>query len=145
MKETTQQVDVEKSVNNNANGAGSPTAVRPFNPSRANTNPFIGRLGGNQVFVLDRNDAANAELLKEQPDAAPYMTIRQQLDLNGFKNLGLWKAALIEGMGKNPNPVQSAILVITINPLPQAPSCSSTSQSGSTCPRLKSPPLQQRN
>jgi len=103
MKETTQQVDVEKSVNNNANGAHSMT-VRPFNPSRANTNPFIGRLGGNQEFVLDRNDAANAELLKEQPDAAPYMTIRQQLDLNGFKNLGLWKSALIEGIGKNPNP-----------------------------------------
>jgi hypothetical protein len=104
MKETTQQVDVEKSVNNNANDAHSPMAVRPSNPSRANTSPFVGRLGGNQEFVLDRNDSANAELLKEQPDAAPYMTIREQLDLNGFKNLGLWKSALIEGIGKNLNP-----------------------------------------
>jgi hypothetical protein len=144
MKETTQQRDVEKSVNN-ANGNESPmVAVRPSNPSRANTNPFIGRLGGNQEFVLDRHDAANAELLKEQPDAAPYMTIRQQLDLNGFKSLGLWKSALIEGMGRNPI-ARPATLVISTNPLLQAPSCSSTSQSGSTCPPLKSPPLQQRN
>jgi hypothetical protein len=104
MKETTQQVDVEKSVNNNASGTHSPMAVRPSNPSRANTRPFVGRLGGNQEFVLDRNDSANAELLKEQPDAAPYMTIREQLDLKGFKNLGLWKSALIEGIGNNLNP-----------------------------------------
>jgi hypothetical protein len=145
MKETTQPRDVEKSVNNNAHGAESLTAVRPSNSSKANTNPFIGRLGGNQAFVLDRHDAANAELLKEQPDAAPYMTIRQQLDLNGFKNLGLWKAALIEGMGKDFSPARPATLVISINPLLQAPSCSSTSQSGSTYPPLKSPPLQRRN
>jgi hypothetical protein len=104
MKETMQQVDVERSVNNNADGAHPAMAVRPSNPSRANTRPFVGRLGGNQEFVVDRNDSANAELLKEQPDAAPYMTIREQLDLNGFKNLGLWKSALIEGIGRNLHP-----------------------------------------
>jgi len=104
MKETKQQVDVEKSVTNNANGAHSTMALHRSNPSRTNTTPFVGRLGGNQEFVLDRNDSANAELLKEQPDAAPYMTIREQLDLKGFKNLGLWKSALIEGIGKNLTP-----------------------------------------
>lgn len=62
-------------------------------------NPFIGRLGGNQAFVLDPNNAANASTLKLEPDAAPGMTIRQQLDLKGFRSIAIWKAALMEGVG----------------------------------------------
>lgn len=66
----------------------------------SNTTPFIGRLGGNQEFVLDRGDAANAGILKEQPDSAPCMTLREQFDLVGFRSSGLYKSAMIEGIGR---------------------------------------------
>lgn len=62
-------------------------------------NPFIGRLGGNQAFVLDPNNAANASTLKLEPDAAPGMTLQQQFDLRGFKSIGIWKAAMMESVG----------------------------------------------
>lgn len=86
-------------VENNAPRSNSVATARSY---QATTRPFIGRLGGNQGFVLDRHNAANAEILKEQPDSAPCMTLGEQFDLRGFRNLGLWKAALIEGVGAFP-------------------------------------------
>ena len=62
---------------------------------------FIGRLGGNQEFVIDPDNAANAKILERTPDAAPGMTLRQQFDCKPFVYLGLWKAAFIEGVGKS--------------------------------------------
>ena len=59
---------------------------------------FAGRIGGNQSFVLDRSDPLNAALLARVPDAAPYMSIRQQLSIHGFLEPDLWRAALIEGI-----------------------------------------------
>jgi hypothetical protein len=61
--------------------------------------PFAGRLGGNGAFVVDR-DATNASLLRDTPDAAPCMTLAEQLDLRPFRKIGLWKSAALEGMGK---------------------------------------------
>jgi glycerol uptake facilitator-like aquaporin len=61
--------------------------------------PFVGRIGGNQAFVLDRTNASHISLLQDIPDAAPNMTIAEQFDLKGFKCAGVWKAALVEGMG----------------------------------------------
>lgn len=61
--------------------------------------PFVGRIGANQAFVLDPNDAANASALEREPDAAPGMTLKQQFDLRGFTNISLWKAAIAECMG----------------------------------------------
>ena len=61
---------------------------------------FAGRIGGNQVFVLDRENDGNAEILKQQPDAAPGMSLGQQFDVRPFRSIGLWKAAMIEGIGK---------------------------------------------
>jgi hypothetical protein len=106
MATSRQQTNLEKAINpngnssrtdveNNANRSNSVTKVPSYNTT---TRPFIGRLGGNQGFVLDRHNAANAEILKEQPDSAPCMTLREQFDLRGFRSLGLWKAALIEGL-----------------------------------------------
>lgn len=67
---------------------------------RCNVTPFAGRLGGQQTVILDRDDEKNRQILKEAPDAAPYMTFKEQYDLRPFQALGLWKAAAIEGMGK---------------------------------------------
>jgi hypothetical protein len=91
------RTDVENSASHDANRSNSIVTVPSY---QATTRPFIGRLGGNQGFVLDRHNAANAEILKEQPDSAPCMTLKEQFDLRGFRSLGLWKAALIEGVGE---------------------------------------------
>ena len=65
-----------------------------------NTTPFAGRVGGNQAFILDRDDAANAAVLQDVPDAAPGMTLAEQFDLRSLRSIGLWRAALLEGMGE---------------------------------------------
>ncbi|KAF3932560.1 Aquaporin-4 [Dactylellina cionopaga] len=61
--------------------------------------PFAARLGGNQEFVLDRDDPRNAAVLEDIPDAAAHMTIKQALDLRGFRQSLLWKTAVMEGVG----------------------------------------------
>ena len=91
------RTDVEKTPTLDRDGFNSAARTPSYNTT---TRPFIGRLGGNQGFVLDRHNTANAEILKEQPDSAPCMTLKEQFDLRGFRNLGLWKAALIEGVGE---------------------------------------------
>ena len=64
--------------------------------------PFAGRIGGNQDFTVDRSDpsGSNADLIKKTPDAAPLLTLRDALDLNGFRQLIVWKSAIIEFWGK---------------------------------------------
>jgi len=90
------RLDVEKTATEGFNRSNSQATTPSYNQT---TRPFIGRLGGNQEFVLDRHNVANAEILREQPDSAPCMTLREQFDLQGFRSLGLWKAAAIEGFG----------------------------------------------
>ncbi len=90
------RIDVENNASRDTNRSNFIAKDPSYNTT---TRPFIGRVGGNQGFVLDRHNAANAEILKEQPDSAPCMTLREQFDLRGFRSLGLWKAALIEGIG----------------------------------------------
>lgn len=87
-------IDVEKT--SNLNHANPPINNKMH---RTNTLPFAGRLGGNQGYALDRSDSNNDEILKQLPDAALSMTLREQLDLHGFTSLSLWKAAVLEGMG----------------------------------------------
>lgn len=60
---------------------------------------FAGRVGGNQDFILDRNDPGNVELLERVPDAAPCMTFAEIFDLKGFYSLDLWKFAMLECVG----------------------------------------------
>lgn len=100
--------DVENTTHRNPNNSFHHTVLSNSPSYNTTTRPFIGRLGGNQEFVLDRHNAANADILREQPDSAPCMTLKEQFDLRGFRNIGLWKAALIEGVGEEqPFPVES--------------------------------------
>jgi hypothetical protein len=62
--------------------------------------PFAGRIGGNQEFTLDQSDPNSKRILKEIPDAAPFVTWKASFDLNQFWQINLWKAALIEGWGE---------------------------------------------
>lgn len=98
------QSDTEKALQNspshnsqNASNTETPLVMKKI--YRTNTQPFIGRLGGNQGFVLDGRDGDDSEKVKEAPDAAPCMSIRDQLGLGGFRCPGLWKAGVLEGVG----------------------------------------------
>lgn len=95
------RLDVEKNrtESNNSNTTTTEHVHRPSSKIQTNIQPFIGRLGGNQEFILDRDDASNAALIKSIPDSAPSMTLTDQFDLNGFRCLGLWKSAMMEGVG----------------------------------------------
>ena len=64
------------------------------------SSPFAGRLGGNQEFVVDRENPENAVLLERMPDAAPNLSLREAFDLRGFAQAELYRAAVIEGIGK---------------------------------------------
>lgn len=66
---------------------------------RPSVNVYAGRIGGNQEYILDRDDPDNKSLLERNPDAAPMIPLRQLLDLRGLRNLGLWKQAFVEGIG----------------------------------------------
>lgn len=61
--------------------------------------PFAGRMGGNQDFVVDRNDPRNEKVLERVPDAASCMTMQEVFDLRGFLSADLWKFALLECVG----------------------------------------------
>ncbi|KAN0069491.1 Aquaporin-like protein [Elaphomyces granulatus] len=95
--------DVEKDLNNDRLSVpvlNQPSTESPTHHTHQISDvPFTGRLGGNQAFVLDRDDVGNASILQDIPDAAPWMTLAEQLDLRPFRTLSLWKAAILEGMG----------------------------------------------
>ncbi|KAF9892120.1 hypothetical protein FE257_002526 [Aspergillus nanangensis] len=63
---------------------------------KAQVQPFVGRIGGNQGLVLDREDPDNASFLKRVPDAAPLMTFRDAFNPQGFMDLNLWRFAVVE-------------------------------------------------
>jgi glycerol uptake facilitator-like aquaporin len=84
---------------------------RATSPSLAT--PFAGRLGGNQEFTLDRNDPSNQELLRKVPDAAPNLSLKEAFDLRGFREIGLWKASLIEFVGMLSLPLYHMTMMLT--------------------------------
>lgn len=71
----------------------------PNAAGRGARDPFAGRLGGNQTYVVDRSNPENADLLKKVPDAAPNLNFREAFDFRGFTDWDLYKAAVIEGVG----------------------------------------------
>lgn len=66
---------------------------------RPTVNVYAGRIGGNQEYILDREDPDNRSLLEQNPDAAPMIPYRQLFDLRGLRNVSLWKQAFVEGIG----------------------------------------------
>ena len=61
--------------------------------------PFAGRIGANQEFSLSRQQCTDPELLDKIPDAAPWVPLRDALSPRQFFEIGLWKAAAVEGIG----------------------------------------------
>ncbi|KIN05169.1 hypothetical protein OIDMADRAFT_115909 [Oidiodendron maius Zn] len=71
-------------------------ASLPANPA---SQPFAGRLGGNQEFILDPKNVDNVQTLKRVPDASPFISISEIFNLRGFLEIELWKAAVTEFIG----------------------------------------------
>jgi len=69
--------------------------------------PFAGRLGGNQDFIASTHtsDSELREIIKKTPDAAPLGHFEDILDLRGFREPMVWKAAVIECWGMCPSVV----------------------------------------
>lgn len=63
--------------------------------SNINSQPFAGRIGGNQLFALLSSDCIGNEPADARRDA----TWKQILDVRGFYDSKLWKNALLEGFG----------------------------------------------
>ena len=74
--------------------AASPTGQINSHTKTASSS-FAGRIGGNQAFIVDRHDGSNTALLRNEPDAAPGMSLKEQLDIRPFRAVGLWKAAMV--------------------------------------------------
>jgi hypothetical protein len=68
------------------------------------THPFAVRVGGNQDFIVDRDDPKNVEVLKEVPDAAPRMILAEIFDLRGFLSPELRKFAILKCVDKSITP-----------------------------------------
>jgi hypothetical protein len=94
------------------NGSSLPFAGRiggnqqftlPSADTTASALPFAGRIGGNQDFTTQhpRLSISDADLVKKTPDAAPLLSLRDVLDLKGFSQPIIWKAAIIECWGKS--------------------------------------------
>jgi hypothetical protein len=90
MAESSRPWDIEKDVDDSHRPTPRPKLV---------VQPFAGRLGGNQEFILDRSISVNAVILQEIPDAAPGMSLAEQFDLRPFRTFSLWKAAALEAIG----------------------------------------------
>ncbi|KAE8374005.1 aquaporin-like protein [Aspergillus bertholletiae] len=83
--------------------------------------PFAGRLGGNQDFVVDRSDPRNDKVLEKVPDAAPWMTLSEIVDLRGFGSLDLWKFACLECIASMMNVFISAWVTLHAPAAVEAP------------------------
>lgn len=63
------------------------------------TEPFAGRLGGNQQFVLSETEPGYEKAVARTPDAALHLTWTESFDLRSFIDLELWKQAVFESLG----------------------------------------------
>lgn len=100
---STIEKDPEHAVKNSAHSS-APTEQGNILRKRTGTragSAFVGRLGGNQEFIDVTLTLSDAPESQTEPDAAPGMTLRQQLALRSFLHVPLWKAAVIEGMGQS--------------------------------------------
>lgn len=57
--------------------------------------PFAGRIGGNQEFIVNRDDSITRTI----PDAAPGFSWKQSFRVSGFVDATLWREATLEGVG----------------------------------------------
>lgn len=79
--------------------------------------PFAGRIGGNQQFALNHLHPDKDEILKETPDAAPYLSWSESFSLSPFLHRELWKQALYEGWSMCMFTFLSGLCTLAVSPL----------------------------
>ena len=75
------------------------TNSSPVNPSIINSQPFVGRIGGNQLLAVAQSDPDYETLQQTNPDAVQSPKWSGILSLRPFKDIHLWRNACLEGVG----------------------------------------------
>src|ERR1700761_5149861 len=75
------------------------TVSGPVNPSFINSQPFVGRIGGNQLHAVSQSDPDYEKLQQTNPDAVQSPKWSGILSLRPFKDIHLWRSACLEGVG----------------------------------------------
>jgi glycerol uptake facilitator-like aquaporin len=85
---------------------GDPAPIRrwrtdsaPISPSNINSQPFVGRIGGNQLHAVSQSDPEYAKLQETHPDAVQSPKWKGILSLRPFRDVHLWRNACLEGVG----------------------------------------------
>lgn len=81
------------------------------------SHPFAGRMGGNLAFTLSRNDTEFDEIAHSTPDAVSSLTWKDSFDLRAFRDVELWKQAILEGLATCMMVWTSALFCYTLVPL----------------------------
>lgn len=79
--------------------------------------PFAGRIGGNLAFTLSRNDEHYDEKVQTTPDAVSSLTWKESFDLRAFRDVELWKQAILEGWATSMMVWTSGLLCYALVPL----------------------------
>lgn len=80
---------------------GGGTNTMRSSDAKPNQIAFAGRLGANQAFILEPGSSVDISTIKRIPDASPFMSWQEQVDLRGFRQIELWRAGLVEGVGES--------------------------------------------
>jgi len=70
----------------------------PSNPSNINSQPFVGRIGGNQLQAVSPSDPDYEKFQQSNPDAVQSPKWKGILSLRPFKDIHLWRNACLEGV-----------------------------------------------
>jgi glycerol uptake facilitator-like aquaporin len=74
------------------------TASAPISPSNINSQPFVGRIGGNQLHAVSESDPEYEKLRQTNPDAVQSPRWAGILSLRSFLDIHLWRNACLEGV-----------------------------------------------
>jgi glycerol uptake facilitator-like aquaporin len=69
------------------------------NPVEINSQPFVGRVGGNQLHAVPKSDPDYEAIQKTNPDAVQSPKWSSILSLQPFKDIHIWRNACLEGVG----------------------------------------------
>jgi glycerol uptake facilitator-like aquaporin len=75
------------------------TASASISPSNINSQPFVGRIGGNQLHAVSESDPEYEQLRKSNPDAVRSPRWAGIFSLSPFLDIHLWRNACLEGVG----------------------------------------------
>jgi len=75
------------------------TTPAPIHPSHINSQPFVGRIGANQLQAISQCDPDYDKFQQTHPDAVQSPKWANILSLRPFRDIHLWRNACLEGVG----------------------------------------------